>query len=1172
MPSSPPVFEPVNAPLYGVNLIEAGAGTGKTYTIASLVLRMLLQTPITIEQILVVTFTEAATDELRGRLYQRIGEALAILQQPDSLDQADPLLQTLLEDQLNNPQAINRLQQALYGFDEAAVFTIHGFCQRVLQEHAFESAVQFDTKIIEDEQSLLQEIVADFWRNSFYKTETLAVKTALKQYILSKYNSEKLLKLIKNYSNRLFLQLKPSIESRLDWDKLDQQYQQVQQQLADLKIRWQTEKQEVANTLLAALKEKHLDGRSYTLSNIPEKLEIIEQYLQRQDSSIALPKTFSLFCQGQMKVKKNQPVPQNPFFDACQDFYLIKTQLEQDFASGLLHWQHQAFAYCQTERKLRIQQRGELSFDDLLNNLYFALQSQEKTVLIERLQQRYHAALIDEFQDTDSLQYQIFWDIFQAPARTAEQNRSLFFIGDPKQAIYAFRGADIFTYINAAEQVDKRYTLTTNWRSQAHLVNAINHIFQTHSQPFLLADIQYHPLEAAKPSIDAYQQALQIHYLDRGILGYVGNKAVSKEKLEARIPHLLAQEILQQLADDPDLSPGDIAVLVHSNQQANDVYIALQAQALPVVLYSKQSLFESHEAQEMLAILAAIIHPYNEDGLRSALATDLMGLNAHDLAQLTDHSGESRNQQLAWETWLFRFQHYQQLWQKQGFHLMAHQLLQDLDMPVRLLSLIDGERRLTNLLHLIEVLQQAQQQGQGMRHVLQWLQQRCELATIEKEAYLLRLESDALAIKISTIHKSKGLQYPVVFLPYAWLASSSINIPFIYHADEDAKQVYLQLETDDQAKKAYLAEKMAESLRVFYVALTRAEKACHVFWAAHNTSNNPLAYLCGLDKDAVKRSDAELLQSLQSQFATKNIVINTLQLHKQPLYHTHRQDAARLTARQLTRRLQIPWQIISFSTLLRQQRPHQAIIAPRRDQHAPIEAQSSQLPASAHMGNLLHEILQYLDFQQPNFEHIDSKLQAFGYDTELKTAVCKLLDDVLQTPLDADLSLSALSKAERLNEVEFFYPLKQLDATAFNQLLQSYPLAQHSAHLQFKSLQGFMRGFIDLVFYWQGKYYLLDYKSNRLGANITDYQQSRLIEPMQQHHYVLQYLIYTVALQQYLQNRLSDYDYEQHFGGVYYLFLRGMQPELGADYGVFFDRPPQAFIDQLSELLINNQL
>ncbi len=1176
-----PVFDPISAPLFGVNLIEAGAGTGKTYTIASLVLRLLLQRDMGIEQILVVTFTEAATAELRGRLYQRIGEALAILQNPELLGDADPLLQTLLKDEVGNALVINRLQQALHGFDEAAVFTIHGFCKRVLEENAFESAVQFDLELIKNEQGLFQEIVNDFWRLSFYTEADLSVQTALKQFIRSRYSSNQLLSLVSKYSNQLFLQLNPAAPAEPDWQALEQQYTQIQQQFKALQALWQVEKTEIEATLSAAIKDKLVNGRSYKLEKLPEYMQALSEFLQTP--GMPIPKHFRLFCADDMPLNKNKPVPKHAFFLAAQAYKDAQTDLDAVFEQGLLRWQHQAFAYAQNERERRSRQRGQQSFNDLLNHVYLALQGQGRAVLLERLRQKYHAALIDEFQDTDILQYRIFSDVFKAPAQREDKSRSLFFIGDPKQAIYAFRGADIFTYITAAKQVDQRYTLTTNWRSQAYLLTAINALFAQHAQPFLLDDIQYHALSAAKEGDAGQQAALQLHYLDRQILGYDSHKGLASGTLSPRIPHLLAQEILQQLETDPELSPGDIAVLVPSNRKAAEVQKALQAQGLPVVLYSKQSVFESHEAGEMLMILAAVIEPQNEDGLRAALASDLLGLTALDLEQLSRDT-------LAWETWLFRFQHYQQIWQQRGFHLMAHQLMQDLNLSVRLLGLTDGERRLTNLLHLIEILHEAQQQGQGMRYLLKWLHERCELAVFEQDSYLLRLESDAQAIKISTIHHSKGLQYPVVFLPYAWQGISKRSgafEPFTYHQNQEAERVYLQLSKQESAEKAQLEEKAAENLRLFYVAVTRAESRCHLFWGAHQTLYNPIAYLLQLDKAYFKQADSDLIAQLKAAFNLPAVNIQPLQLHRYAAYQRSAVAGEQLNARAFKRYVGLPWQIISFSALLKQQNGHQfdariqpagvdalydsAIgreLNPILPSDADLQAHFN-LPASAHMGNFLHEVLQYLDFQTPDYSRLESKLQTYGYETDLQTPVESLLNDVLATALnpESSLRLADLSHRQRLNEVEFFYPLKRLDAKAFNQLLQSYPPAAASGALQFKQLQGFMRGFIDLVFYWQGKYYLLDYKSNRLGFSLADYQTEGLNHAMQQHHYVLQYLIYSVALQQYLQNRLPDYDYEQHFGGIYYLFLRGMQPSLGNQTGVYFDRPPQAFIEQLSQLL-----
>jgi len=1188
MPQPLDIFE---APLDTVNLVEASAGTGKTYAIAGLYLRLVVEKGLRVSDILVVTYTQAATEELKERVRTRLVEARQVFQQRSS---NELFYQRLLQRHAEDEAAVlRRLNNAVLAFDEAAIYTIHGFCQRVLDDSAFASKMPFDTEIVPDESGLLREIVEDFWRRRLHDVHPL-----LAQHIVNKnLNPEELQAAIQPYLGKPYLQVS-ELDEIEDLSKAEEDFKQA---LSAASALWSAERETITALLL------NNDGLKANIYNkgMPAWFEAMDEYLREKDA--LEPKPFDKFVNFTTtklagSTKKNKTPPQHPFFATCDELHDASERLQNYFKQYLQILRFELLSYCNQELPRRKRRRQVQSYDDLLLNLRKALADPERGAqLAEMLRNRYKAALIDEFQDTDPTQYTIFQTIY----RNAQQ--AVFLVGDPKQAIYSFRGADIFAYLRAKADAGAEYTLDTNWRSDPALIGALNAVFGFRSNPFLLEQIPFHPVRAAaKPGstlvVSDEPAPLQI-WLIPPVDGKLQDKTKVRPQIAqataVRIAELLSQgdkgaAYFEQAGQRRSLSGGDVAVLVRTHFEAALIRNALLDLGVPSVQHSRDSVFITPEATELERLLLAITEPQREDIVRAALVTDLLGYSAEELERLLERDRD-------WENTLLLFDEYHQLWREQGFIRMFRALLQRHDVYRRLLRFRDGERRLTNVLHLGELLQGIDMQRRlGMEGLAQWLAAQRETPSVDEDSRQLRLESDADLVKIVTIHKSKGLEYPIVFCPFLWdgdlkLEDDKKRTLFSFHDPANDYQAVLDMGSpaQDERRPHAVREELAENLRLAYVTLTRAKYRCYtVFGGIKDADTSALAWL--LYQPTVLPIDADPLEAQRQYFKQLNqqgllerlqhvaqgsqgaVQISELPSTEGTRTQSVRDDKQVLQAREFRGHLRMGWRLTSFSAL----QERRSVDLPDYDADPGAinladtpERSIFTFPRGTRAGRCLHALFERLDFagDRSLIQRITQDiLRQFGFEESWLEVIVQMVERVLATPLDDNHSvrLNQVSSAHRLTELGFMYHFERLDTKSLRTVLTDYGSDWGTLlePLDFSLLQGFMQGFIDLVFETEDKVYLVDYKSSWLGLNPVDYRPEQLALTMAAGSYHLQYLIYTVALHRYLKWRRPGYDYEQHFGGVRYLFLRGMHPEQPGQ-GIYAARPPAALIKALDQYL-----
>ncbi len=1180
-------LDPLKINLSGINLIEASAGTGKTYTIATLFVRLVLEKGLDVDRLLVVTFTEAATAELRDRIRQRLRETLNVFQGQETKDTTlGELVQHYVEPEDKN-RAIKLLERALRSFDQAVIHTIHGFCSQLLKNFAFESGILFDSQLTQEKSVLLRAIAEDFWRQQFYNSDPLFIDYLLTSGYESPYH---LLADLEGgrYINQPFLTIIPNLEKPIIYEHGQREFINLYQKAKEY---WQNDKEIIENLLLT---NKGLNGNKYRKKSIPAWCQALDVLFNGSLVTVIFPEKFEKFTAStlQESVKKGEIPPKHNFFHLCEELQQSQQLLVEKFEQHLLYLKLTLLKYTESQLKRRKHQNNTHDFDDLLLNVYNALknpaQGQKFASLIR---QRYPVVLIDEFQDTDPVQYEIFRRIYL----TKKPKYALFLIGDPKQSIYSFRGADIFTYMKACEDAQFHYTLDKNWRSQSTLIQATNALFEQTKNPFIFKSIPFYPALSAKPIseqtnlkiADNTPAPLKIWFISKN----PQQDKLTKESGRHAIYHAIGEEIIHLLTSktlmgNTPVTAGDIAILVRTNQQSRELQNILTKLQIPSVLYSRESVFLSREAVNIERVLFAIAEPNHDAVVKAALTTDIFGMSGNTVYELASNTHQ-------WQRYLNSFQRYHILWQKQGFIFMFRKLLNNGAIAERLLAYHDGERRLTNVLHLSELLQRAEtEQKLGMTGLCSWLTTqllsvKAKSGKNDAEEQQLRLESDEKRVKIVTIHKSKGLEYPIVFCPTMWDAKSKNSKTCVFHDENNRLILDLGSKNKENHQNQALEEEKAENLRLFYVAVTRAKHRCYLAWGGFNNADqSALGHLIYQNSsiDIVKSDNATLLKPLQhlAEHAEHTIDISDLP-QSQNVYQRPIENKVNLQSRHFTGDIKHQWQMTSFTALVSnaevsEQPDHDGKFVEwtfREKTFQSLTINIFQFPGGARTGNFMHSIFENIDFTKPNEEEIVKQLRNYGYDTEKwKNIVMDMVVNVITTPLllgESAFTLANINRQSRLNELEFYYALNnQVTSQGLQMIFADYghenvKFQEMMQKFTFSPTQGMMKGYIDMVFCYQDKYYLVDYKSNLLGETLEDYTHPNIEQVMQKELYILQYHIYTVALHRYLGHRLKNYNYTQHFGGVLYLFLRGMQPNSGPKYGIYYDLPNQTLIENLSD-------
>ncbi|MFW5954819.1 MAG: exodeoxyribonuclease V subunit beta [Guyparkeria sp.] len=1251
-------LDPVTFPLESSRLIEASAGTGKTFTISLLYLRLVLghrgpdrrdARPLTPPEILVSTFTDAAVAELRDRIRSRLQEAAWLFSGSVAADAVDPPLRALYEafDEAERARGAFLLQRAAEWMDEAAIFTIHGFCQRMLREHAFHSRALFEQELVTDLDPIIAEAVRDFWRTHGYplagRDGALARRFAQMVPPPGKLR-ERIKDLIKRDGSPVALG-EVTAHHSTDLPSPAEQIERMAGEQAGIdraeetaRARWRED-----SVALHGLWQAVRSGLSKSTHPEARQEEAFTAWLETIDAWASgetrlEPKTRRRLAYP--NTNKGTEAPSHPALDAVREW--------QDRAEAMERREKKvepairAFAALWVRERIAtlLARHRSMGFEDMLIQMHEAVDpaaNPNAAGMIQAIRQQYPVALIDEFQDTDPLQYSIFSAIYPLGHDEAGDT-AIVLIGDPKQAIYSFRGADIHSYLTARRATEGRHaTLPTNYRSTRAMVDAVNHLFERADRHPAGAfrfprdeqsddpnPLPFHPVDAhGRKSRLVAPNGEEIPALTAW--STPADEPWNTGRFRDEMARRTAGEIAAMLnagrsgdcrfegEESRGLQPRDIAVLVRNQEEGKLMRRVLTDVGVPAVFLSERSsVLRSTEAADMLVWLEALAEPERSDRIRQAMATTSLALELDELAAwLRD--------EVIFDEICNHFHAWHRVWQNQGVLAALMRLLHHFAVPARLLSPEErtarrGERRLTNILHLAEWLQARDQDVDGETALIH----RLHLAMTEGgDEQVIRLEQDSEMVRIVTVHSSKGLQYPVVFLPFAAVLGSEKNNghqPTRRHRHDE--NVW-EMEPDEAATERATRESTAEELRLLYVALTRAEFACVLGAGPVKVGNvkrfNPgktaWGQFLGFEPGESCERD-EYMARLAEWGENPAIRIDTVPEPRDPATHRFVPPPEPPLAEPRRPRFGrfSPWWIASFSSISASAAHGPALPAPEiareevRLETDTVEPAGLQdigepvtpvgvhaLPRGAGIGNLFHDMIEAmiddgLARHAGHPERVRQRLAGSHHpglrslDEAQQEQVARQFDILLDTrwELPASSAPMALAGLETLQaEMEFWLSLRQADTADIDRLVR-----QHVApgvprpELEARTLNGMLKGFIDLTIAHDGRYYVLDWKSNWLGPDESAYAPEALERAMLGSRYDLQFVLYLVALHRHLADRLPDYDYDRHIGGAAYVFLRGIRRPDGAEadnHGVYGCRPDRALIEALDALFTDKR-
>ena len=1217
------LLDPLSFPLHGSRLIEASAGTGKTWTIAALYLRLVLghgrdgadgdsdsngfARALAPSEILVMTFTRAATRELSNRVRERLIEAAAYFRGERTQD--DDLLSALAASYATDGArrlAAHRLVMAAETMDEAAIFTIDAWCQRMLREHAFDSGSLFDEELVSDEHALFEDAAHDYWRQNVYPLNAAALNI-----LLSCWNDVDAMKRAVRELVRRAASLGGGPDEALA-GLISRVGKEQAARLAALKDGWH-ERAGLMEQWIAAQRElapKCFNGNKLRADSLVKWFDALRAWAR--DDALHMP-AFSDTAWHRLTPDGITDAFSKGFASEVPACFNCTTDLWDALKAidPVAHALHRHAALSIARRMAELKKRShQFGFADMLERLKSALEGANGAALRQRITDQYPVAMVDEFQDTSPDQYAIFNLLY----RVADNDpaHGLFLIGDPKQSIYGFRGADIHSYLDARRATEGRhYQLGTNYRSTKALVDAVNQLF-LHAEGgaahpgfaagafrFRKGGVNPLPFEAvaAKGKTEALvgvagpYQALAICSS--------GPDAMRADEYREFFAHHAAEHIVR-LLNDPEvgfqddsahgtgfrrLVPADIAILVRDRREAAAIRRALERRRVASVYLSDQdSVLGSDEAFDVLRWLHAVANPLDGALARAGFATRTAGLTLPELAQLSVD-------ELAWEQRVEQLKALHVVWQRQGVLAMLRRFIHDLGLPSTLLRAPGGERRLTNLLHMAELLQAASGQLDGEQALIRWFAEQVSGQGEGGDERVLRLESDAELVKVVTVHKSKGLEYPLVYLPFAVTARKTDrrNRSFFEFTGRDGVR-RIDFALSDEALDAVDRARIEEDLRLLYVALTRAR---HFLWlgvaavAGRKAGENKLhesalGYLLtggapiaaadmGAHWERLRAGTAAI--DLRQLDPPEGVTMLARSEERAPLVEAARFEGS----------FERNWSVGSFTSLTRQtgavpmhaqqetlldDAPDATLPATVRHDDAPWH----RFPRGSVPGNFLHEQLEWMGqegFAMADDEHFARNLgrrcERAGWGHRQEDAIA-WLHTVALTPLP-QLGVALAEIVTLLPEMEFWFPSGRLASARLDALCSRHLLGKLARPvLPERELHGMLKGFADLVFEHEGRYWVLDYKSNSLGAGDAAYSHAAMAHAMAAHRYDIQGAIYMLALHRLLKSRLGDaYHPAEQLGGAIFLFLRGIANPVTR--GCYLIEPDLALLDGLDALL-----
>ncbi|CAL4325263.1 exodeoxyribonuclease V subunit beta [Buchnera aphidicola] len=1146
-------------PFSGINLIEASAGTGKTTTIALLYLRLLLGLTeekkigkLLVQEILVVTFTNAAKEELYIRIKENIEKLYISCINKKS---EDPIFGYFLKKIKNLEKAISILKKAKTNINNAAIYTIHGFCQDIFKYSSF----NLNKKIIENESFLYLQATQDFWRYLFYNLPKNIIEIIYEEY----NNPDVLLKEIK-----AILTTNSSIQFKKKFHKnqnLITFHENIINKINIFKKKWLC----YYIKILKIISQSKVNKRIYHESNIFKWQKKITQWAQSKTKNYKIPIFLKYFSKENIEKKTNYNIQEHHFFED------IEKILKKNFSlkSIILFY---AIKNIPKFIKKEKEKKELLGFDDLLEILLKKIKKEK--FLRKLIIKKYPIALIDEFQDTNITQYQIFNTLYN------NEKTALFLVGDPKQSIYSFRGADIFTYLCAKSKIKNYYYLDINWRSSIHMCKAINYLFSRNKNSFYFENIPFQPVLPSHKNINMQfkikgeaQKAIHIFFKKKEKVfieeyqDWIGKQCANEISYWLHCSKNGRAIIINKDQEEKKVTEEDIVVLVKNKKEAKIIIDSLKKVNISSTYSSPhKNIFQTFDAYELLTILKSIANPTDIKLLKKSILIHI--LNKIIIRKIREQKKEKISYLL-----IEKLYKYNNIWKKIGiFHTIKTMIL-EYQKYANDVELYTNQQKNVNFLHIAELLEKQCEECYTHHALIRWFEKKILEKNIPLDNENVRNIQKNKSIKIISIHKSKGLQYPIVWIPFSIDFKESKL--YLYHDRKTSKKIFDNNKNPMTLKKSD-EERLAEDLRFLYVSLTRAMYHCSI----------GIASLIKYKRQKREGNDNDIHKSALGYIIKGGKVINykellyELNLLNKKIYFELKYEEIKLKRHFsqndiyllskpifLLKKIESSFQITSF-TQLKKEKKHldncqykyiKSIFYKKKDEKPTIH----NFPRGNETGILIHKILKQINFHVPlNINYFSFMLKKNGFSEIWTPILISWINNILNLKLNhLKITLGTLKQTKYAKELEFYLSIKnKFNKKFFNEIVHSFKINSNSidSKIYLHPVSGVIKGFIDLVFVWKKRYYIVDYKSNYLGENDDYYSFKNIEKEMIENQYNLQYQLYTLALHQYLKKKIKTYHYTTHFGGIFYIFLRGINTK----NSIFYCVPDYSLIKKLMYL------
>ncbi|VAX76719.1 exodeoxyribonuclease V subunit beta [Buchnera aphidicola] len=1170
-------FNTKEIPNYGISLIEASAGTGKTFSIILIYLRLILNIgikksysrPLSINEILIVTFTRASKNELKQRIKKKIYQLYEICTyQKKEIKDLEEIVQ-----EIKDFKKISKiLKKVKKNIDLIMIYTVHSFFRYILLEQKFLCKKIISKKILPNIKKIQLDATKDFWRKYIYILDKNIVNLLFDKW----KTPEKLLEHIYLWINQIDIKFKYNFDKKIS---LKKQYNNIVEIIKITKSTWNQENKEIKKLI----RKLPLNKKIYNKKRITEWFQAIESWSNQTTSNHFTPKILKYF-----QFKK---IFNNNLFKRNKEFYFFNC-VEKIFKTHNLFFEY--FIYLSLKeipkiiQKKKIEKKG-LEFNDL-NKIMWAQIKSKKSKIKKNILKKYTVTIIDECQDIDDIQFNVFYFLYNNTHK-----KSLLLIGDPKQSIYSFRGSNIFLYLKFKKKIKKCFFLNTNFRSSHNVVKGINILFSRFKNPFILKEINFQP---SKVNLKNKTMQFIVNNKEQAAFNFIINhkKKLTVQEYYSWASKECANSIHKWLSNQYNkksfivlknqkkrsIKKNDITILVKNKYEASIIQKELEKKNIQSIYTSqKNNIFHTIEAKEIMQIIDSIIDLSNESKFQKLLMTEIFKKNIYDIYQINKKKKE-------YYFFLEKLKKYYIIWKNDGISKMIEKIILDYNIYKSHTNKKNNNLKTRIFLKLSDILEKKNKIIENKFLLLVWFKRKILKKEIkngnevkEEEQILDHLEY----IKIITVHKSKGLEYPIVWIPF--FSHRTIKNNQIFYCRKKFKKI-VDLKNSKDSKILSNQETFSEEIRLLYVALTRCILHCSIGIAViknkriqkecyTNFHQNSLSFIIQKGK---KNTFNNFIKNLYKINTKKIINIQKTSKKKKIIYKKNFLKEKLYFLPKTLRIIKHPWNKISFSKILKynfkykkevenkQNGTNKSIILIKKINYNKVNI--FNFPAGKIYGIYIHDVLKKIDFQKKdNIIKIIKKLNFISLSNKWMNYLFKWLCMFISSPLnEKNLSLNQLKKSNCQKEIKFILPIEDhLKINELNKVMKMFdPLSAKCPDIYFQKTSGIITGIIDLIFYWNKKYYIIEYKSNWLGPNKNYYTHNNIQKEIMQYRYDLQYQIYSLSIHRYLKNKIKDYQYHIHFGGIFYLFIRGINNKDNTT-GIYFFKPPYNLIYQIDNLL-----